>query len=40
VNNRRVMGDWVNSRLQNILAWGLTGLIALVTVVLLTSPLG
>lgn len=39
VNNRRVMGDWVNRRLQNILAWGLTGLIALVTVVLLASPL-
>ena len=40
VNNRRVMGDWVNRRWQNVLAWGLTGLIALVTVVLLTSPLG
>ncbi len=40
VNNRRVMGDWVNRRWQNVLAWALTGLIALVTVVLLTSPLG
>jgi Mn2+/Fe2+ NRAMP family transporter len=40
VNSRRVMGDWVNRRWQNILAWALTGLIALVTVVLLTSPLG
>ncbi|MGC9393793.1 MAG: Nramp family divalent metal transporter [Anaerolineae bacterium] len=39
VNNRRVMGDWVNRRWQNILAWGVTGLIALVTVVLLASPL-
>jgi len=39
VNNRRVMGDWINSRLQNILAWGLTGLITLVTLVLLASPL-
>ncbi len=38
VNNRRVMGDWVNRRWQNILAWTLTGLIALVTVVLLLSP--
>jgi len=39
VNNRRVMGDWVNRRWQNILAWALTGLIALVTLVLLVSPL-
>jgi len=39
VNSRRVMGDWVNSRFQNVLAWGLTGLIALVTLVLLASPL-
>ena len=39
VNNRRVMGKWVNARWQNALAWGLTGMIALVTVVLLASPL-
>jgi len=38
VNNRRVMGDWVNRRWQNILAWTLTGLISLVTVVLFVSP--
>lgn len=38
VNNRRVMGDWVNRRWQNILAWTLTGLIVLVTLVLLASP--
>lgn len=38
VNNRRVMGDWVNRRWQNILAWTLTILISLVTVVLLASP--
>ncbi len=39
VNNRRVMGTWVNSRVQNVLAWGLTGLIVLVTLTLLVSPL-
>ncbi len=39
VNNRRVMGEWTNSRLQNALAWGLTGLIGMVTLVLLTSSL-
>ncbi len=38
VNNRRVMGEWVNRRWQNILAWTLTGLISLVTVVLFVSP--
>ncbi|HQE93391.1 MAG TPA: Nramp family divalent metal transporter [Anaerolineae bacterium] len=38
VNSRRVMGDWVNRRWQNILAWILTGLIVLVTVMLLVSP--
>lgn len=38
VNNRRVMGEWVNRRWQNILAWTLTVLISLVTVVLLVSP--
>ncbi|MEJ5309362.1 MAG: Nramp family divalent metal transporter [Anaerolineae bacterium] len=38
VNNRRVMGEWVNRRWQNILAWTLTILISLVTVVLLLSP--
>lgn len=38
VNNRRVMGEWVNRRWQNILAWTLTVLISLVTVVLLASP--
>ncbi len=37
-NNRRVMGAWVNSRLQNILAWGMIGLIVLVTVLLFLSP--
>ncbi len=39
VNNHRVMGDWVNRRWQNMFAWGLTGLIALVTLAMLTSPL-
>lgn len=39
VNSRPVMGEWRNSRLQNILAWSLTGLITLVTLALLTSPL-
>ena len=38
VNSRRVMGNWVNRRWQNVLAWGLTGAIACVTVVLLASP--
>lgn len=36
-NNRHLMGSWVNSRMQNILAGGLTILISLVTVVLLIT---
>ncbi len=39
VNDRRLMRDWVNARWQNLLAGGLTILIALVTVTLLASPL-
>lgn len=39
VNDRRIMRDWVNARWQNLLAGGLTILIALVTVTLLASPL-
>lgn len=38
-NDRRVMGDWGNSRLQNALAWGLTLLITGVAVLLLVSSL-
>jgi Mn2+/Fe2+ NRAMP family transporter len=37
-NNRRVMRGWTNSRFQNILAWGLTGLIGLAMLVLFLSP--
>ncbi len=36
-NDRRLMGDWRNSRLQNILAWGLTALISVIAVLLLVS---
>jgi Mn2+/Fe2+ NRAMP family transporter len=31
------MGDWRNSRVQNVLAWSLTVLIAAVAVLLLVS---
>jgi len=37
-NDRRVMGDWTNSRVQNALAWGLTGLIGAITVALFVLP--
>jgi Mn2+/Fe2+ NRAMP family transporter len=39
VNDRRLMGRWTNSRLQNVLAWVLTGLIVLTTAFLFASPL-
>ena len=39
VNDKRLMGTYVNTRVQNILAWGTTvGLIAL-TILMLLSPL-
>ena len=37
-NDRRLMGDWRNSRLQNVLAWGLTALISVIAVLLLVFP--
>ncbi len=39
VNDRRIMGDWVNTRFQNAFSWALTVFIGLVTLVLLASPL-
>ncbi len=38
VNNRRVMGNYVNKKWQNVLGWALTIAISGVTVVLLASP--
>lgn len=37
-NDRRLMGRWTNPRWQNVLAWALTGLILLATVLLLAAP--
>jgi NRAMP (natural resistance-associated macrophage protein)-like metal ion transporter len=37
-NDRRVMGEWTNRRFQNMLAWGLTGLIGVITVALFVLP--
>jgi len=34
-NDKRLMGEWVNGKLQNIFTIALTGLISLVTVALL-----
>jgi Mn2+/Fe2+ NRAMP family transporter len=34
-NDKRLMGEWVNGKLQNIFTISLTGLISLVTVALL-----
>lgn len=39
VNDRRIMGTWTNSRLQNGFVWALTVVIGLITLVLLASPL-
>jgi len=37
-NDRRLMGEWVNSRLQNVLAIGLTVLIGAITLALFVLP--
>lgn len=39
VNDRRIMGSWVNTRFQNIFSWALAIFIGLITLVLLFSPL-
>lgn len=39
VNDRKIMGDWTNSRLGNVLAGGMTIFIALSTVVMLATSL-
>ncbi len=35
VNDRRIMGSWVNSPLQNVVAWLTTGLIIALTIIYL-----
>ncbi|MEA3377543.1 MAG: Nramp family divalent metal transporter [Chloroflexota bacterium] len=37
-NDRRVMKGWTNSRFQNLLTWGLTGLIGAASIALLITP--
>ncbi|MDQ3880887.1 MAG: Nramp family divalent metal transporter [Chloroflexota bacterium] len=39
VNNRRIMGDYVNPRWLNVVAWSLTGLIVLLTVIMFGSTI-
>ncbi|MEZ5124886.1 MAG: Nramp family divalent metal transporter [Thermoleophilia bacterium] len=39
INNSRVMGEHVNGRVRNVIAWGFSGLLILLSVALLVSPL-
>ncbi len=39
VNDRRVMGNWVNNRFQNAFSWALAIFIGIITLVLFASPL-
>ncbi|OQA21125.1 MAG: Divalent metal cation transporter MntH [Chloroflexi bacterium ADurb.Bin360] len=39
VNDRRIMGQWVNTRFQNIFSWAMVIIIGLITLVLFASPL-
>ena len=38
VNDRRVMGNWVNNRFQNAFSWALAIFISIITLVLFASP--
>ncbi len=39
VNNKRLMGQYVNTRGQNVLAWGTTAALIVLTIMLLLAPL-
>ena len=39
INDRRIMGTYVNSPLQNVIAWGTTGFIIALCTVMLASIL-
>ena len=39
INNPRVMGEHVNGRVRNVIAWGFTGTLIGMSAVLLLSPL-
>jgi NRAMP (natural resistance-associated macrophage protein)-like metal ion transporter len=38
VNNRRIMGDWANNRLQNVVAWTTVAALIALTAALLIAP--
>ena len=37
VNDRGIMGEWINNRLQNVVGWGTTAIIATLSVLLLVT---
>jgi Mn2+/Fe2+ NRAMP family transporter len=37
VNDRRIMGKYVNSVLQNIIAWGITGVLTVLSFIMILS---
>ena len=39
VNNQRIMGEYVNGRVSNVIAWGSVALLTLLTIVLLISSI-
>ncbi len=39
INNPRVMGEHTNGRVRNVIAWGFSGLLIALSVVLLVSPI-
>jgi Mn2+/Fe2+ NRAMP family transporter len=39
INNPRVMGEHVNGPVRNVIAWGFSGLLILLSAILLVSPL-
>lgn len=39
VNNRKIMGNYTNKPLQNIIGWGAVGILVILSVVLLLTPI-
>lgn len=38
INNKKIMGDYTNSHLQNIIGWGAVGVLTILSLVLLIMP--
>jgi Mn2+/Fe2+ NRAMP family transporter len=39
VNNKKIMGEYVNRPMNNVIGWGTVGIMVILSVMLLFSPL-